>query len=87
MDGKTPKLKDYEDAFMNYLIVVQEKYVGLIPKDLEVRDAYGIQRSGRRGANTHARNRGVAQPDIDLCMFWMRNELNMGRCVSAPTML
>jgi len=48
--------KVYESYLFSLLKEIQEKTVGLIPNKLEVEEAYGISRSGRRGGTTNAQN-------------------------------
>ena len=56
-DGKKESAgKTYEAYLFNLLKEVQEKSHGLIPKKLDVEEAYGISRSGRRGGTTGAQN-------------------------------
>lgn len=53
---KESAAKTYEGYLFNLLKEIQEKTTGLIPKSLDVEEAYGISRSGRRGGTTNAQN-------------------------------
>jgi hypothetical protein len=49
----TPKLHEFEDDFFTVLEKVQSTSL-LIADTIDVRDAYGILRSTRRGVTSHA---------------------------------
>ena len=86
-DGRMPRLMDYEEQFMEVLLQVQVSAPGVIPSDLDVREAYGISRSGRRGVTTHLRNQNLSEPDIELNQMWRKTELNVGRSFQPSKML
>lgn len=48
--------KTYERYLFSLLKEIQDKTTGLIPTKLDVEEAYGISRSGRRGGTTNAQN-------------------------------
>lgn len=52
---------------------------GLIPKDLEVRKKYRINRSIRRGSRTRAQAVGVREDVINLMNRWSKIEVGRGR--------
>jgi len=54
--GEREKGGTYEDYMFKLLEKVQSRHQEYIPADLEVREAYGIPRSCRQGANSEAKN-------------------------------
>lgn len=68
--------KVYERYLFSLLKEIQEKTTGLIPDKLDVEEAYGISRSGRRGGTTNAQNapnEECSDKDIERNNRW-RNE-------------
>jgi hypothetical protein len=63
IDLREPSLKEFHDMFYEALEEVQALRPDIIAGDVDVRDSYGIKRSLRRGATSHARNMDV-KPDI-----------------------
>ena len=86
-DGRKARLRDYETDFIKYLTEVQDGRPDLIPESVDVGDAYGLARSGRRGSTTRARVVGVSKPDIDANQMWRKTELNVGRTFRPSSMM
>ena len=59
--------------------MVQEATPELIDQDIDVVEDYGLSRSCRRGATTHAKNQGVADTDIELQMHWAGKDNDNGK--------
>jgi len=70
-----PGLHEFEDDFMSILETVQQQHPSLIEPNLDVRDAYGIFRSLRRGVTSHALNQHVDPKLIQAVNRW-RSERN-----------
>ena len=70
---------DFNDVFHHRLLMIQELRPEIISPDIDVVRDYGLSRSCRRGSNTHARNQGVAEPDIEVQMHWAGKEGKNGK--------
>ena len=75
--GGKSKLQDFADEFYSLLEAVQEGDDDLISWTVNVREAYGIWRSLRRGVTAHAINRGVPESLIRQINRW-RGETTAG---------
>ena len=60
---------EFEEDFYTALERIQES-TDLIPKEDDIRDLYGIMRSGRRGATAHAMNMNIPADDINAFNRW-----------------
>ena len=69
-DGAKAKLSDFHEDFYGTLETIQAGRPDLIPKEMDVRESYGILRSLRRGVTSHALNRGVERPLVDAVNRW-----------------
>ena len=67
-------MQDYEDLFFTYVMKVQKLDSRLIPKDVDVPNDMGLNRSLRRGSTSAARSRNVSETDIDLMNRWRKIE-------------
>lgn len=67
----TAKLHEFEDDFFTVLEKVQVTSVALAD-DVDVREAYGIGRSGRRGVTAHARNMEVSVELLNAINRWRK---------------
>ena len=76
------KLLEFEEDFLKILERIQAT-TDLIPNDMDVRDAFGISRSTRRGVTAHARNMDVKTELINAINRW-RKESNSS--TENPTM-
>ena len=76
------KLLEFEEDFLKILERIQAT-TDLIPNDMDVRDAFGISRSTRRGVTAHARNMDVKTELIYAINRW-RKESNSS--TENPTM-
>ena len=56
----------------------------MIPPDVNVQEEYGISRSFRRGATTHAKKQKVSKMDIDAANRWRNVENAQGRKINQP---
>ena len=54
------------DIMLELLEEIQMERCDIIPKEVDVRDAYGVFMSFKRGATTAARNARVSAADITL---------------------
>lgn len=77
--GSQGRSSDFIDVFHNRITTIQELRPELISPDINVINDYGFSRSCRRGSNTHARNQGVAEPDIEVQMHWAGKEGKNGK--------
>lgn len=68
-----------ETGLLDRLHEIQSSDPDLIPQEVNVYEEFGISRSFRRGATTQARNRGVAESDIDAMNRWRTEEQAKGR--------
>ena len=73
-DGSRSRLMDFAEEFYEILEAVQAE-TKLIPEDTDVRDAFGIWRSLRKGVTAHAINMEVREKLIRLINRW-RDERN-----------
>ena len=71
------RVSEWEFDFYNLLEIIQET-TNTIQNSVEVREAYGILRSGRRGATVHARNMGVKKDIIEAVHRWQREAMGAG---------
>ena len=76
--------KEMQHIILYYLQKVKDERPDLIPDEVDVYEAYGISRSFRRGATTHATNQRVNQRDIDAANRWRNVENAHGRRISQP---
>ena len=85
--GKKERISTYEDYFMTLLDAIQKTGDGgLISKQLDVSEAFGLSRSGRRGATTVAINAPTdecTEDDIKMNNQWERKHKT---CVSSPSL-
>jgi hypothetical protein len=70
----TPKLHEFEDDWFTVLEKVQAT-TAHIDDSLDIRKAFGISRSQRRGVTAHARNMDISIPLLDAVNRW-RKEAN-----------
>ncbi len=75
-------MSHYEVDILQLIAEVQEKTEGIVPKDMDVFDKYGVFRSWRRGATSVARNENLRKEDIDLNNGWRKLEESRGKHVS-----
>ena len=68
--GTRSRLSDFEDDFYEVIESIQNQHPDLIEPDIEVREAFGIWRSTRRGVTGHAINRRVSTTLINLINRW-----------------
>ena len=71
------KVSEWECDFYSLLEAIQET-TNSIERSINVREAYGILRSIRRGATVHARNMGVSKEVIEAVHRWQREALGTG---------
>ena len=81
-DPHAPTLDFMAEDFYVPLEEVQALRDSPIPADLDVRDAYGIWRSLRRGVTAHATNVGVGRDLINLMNRWSNELHRMGQGAS-----
>jgi hypothetical protein len=67
--GYRMKMRDFAEEVFRQLGEIQ-RTTELIPKELDVYEAYGLARSFRRGATTQATNKGVKDSDINWANRW-----------------
>lgn len=77
--GKRIDTRWLEMEILDYLHILQCKWPDLISPEVNVHEEYGIYRSFRRGATTEARNKGVAENDIDAMNRWRSLENAKGK--------
>ena len=70
-----PKLSEFEEDYFSLLEAVQNSRPDLIDPSVSVRDVYGLERTERRGATSHAINQGLSKDLINLVNRW-RVEFN-----------
>ena len=80
-----PQLSEFEPDFFSLLERVQD--LGLIKSEIDVRDAYGIKRSLRRGVTTHALNMGVDEKLINIVNRWRKERDAVGSVAKALGMV
>ena len=62
-------MSDYEDCIFTMLENIQEE-TKLIDKEVDIRDAYGMARSFRRGSVARAQNMEVSSSDVEWIARW-----------------
>ena len=77
--GNMVNPRHYEALILAKLQIIKESRCDLIPDSVNVYEAYGISRSFRRGSNTHSKNQGTNDKDIDLMNRWRNVENAKGR--------
>ncbi len=82
-DGSQLEMTHFEVDILRTISDIQENTDGIIPKEIDVFDKYGVFRSWRRGATSIVRNEGVPKEDIDLNNWWRKQEASRGKHVSA----
>lgn len=73
-DGSRARAGSYEERWMDRLLEIQHTKPQLIDASLDVIEEYGIYRSFRRGATTHAQNQKVPAEVVDANNRWRRFE-------------
>ena len=63
-------MRSLEQEILERLSLIQEARPGLINKEVQVYEEYGVNRSFRQGATSEAHARRVAPEDIDLINRW-----------------
>ena len=81
--GKQLPMTFLEENLMEVLDEIQEARSDLIPRDLDIREEYGVFRSFRRGATTEAGNKRVRKSTIELNNSWRKQEASRGKHVTA----
>ena len=76
--GGRAKASDYRDQIFEKLVIIQEARPDLIDPAVDVYEAYGVQRSGRRFFDTECRIRGVKPKDIEAQCRWIRDRAAKG---------
>ena len=71
------RLSEFENDFFELLEAVQQSS-NVIKDSLDVRTAFGILRSSRRGATAHARNMKIDKDIIEAVHRWRREAFSMG---------
>ena len=82
--GNRMTSKQMQPIILNALLRVQSKKNHIISPTVEVLEEYGISRSFRRGATTHARNQNVKKSDIVAANRWRDKENAQGRHINQP---
>lgn len=82
--GNPMKSAFMQSIILDALMRLQQRCPHVIPSNVDVQEEYGISRSFRRGATTHARNQGVSASDIDAANRWRNAENAQGRKISQP---
>jgi hypothetical protein len=77
--GRPMRMKDIEMEFLDRLQMIQEADERLIPKSVDVHEAYGLNRSHRRGSTSEARSRGVGDREVRLMNRWRSFDVAEGR--------
>jgi hypothetical protein len=77
--GETLSSGFIEGFLADRLQVIKESRPGVIPKEVDCYEHFGISRSFRRGATTTARLRGVDRRIVDLTNRWRKFEDAKGR--------
>ena len=70
------RLFEFENDFFVLIERVQAQTLH-IDKEMDVRDAYGIMRSSRRGLTSHSKNMGIPEEDLKAFNRW-RSEIKTG---------
>ena len=83
-NGDPVSSKHLQPIILSELEKVQANFTGIIPESVDVQEDYGISRSFRRGAATHATNMKVSQSDIDAANRWRNAENAQGRKINQP---
>ena len=78
-DGSRADAAYYQDAVFGKLLDIQSEPSSPIPDSVNVYEDYGMQRSGRRGFTTHAKNLGFLDDDISLICRWQTDKNRGGR--------
>ena len=78
-EGRKSRLSDFEDEFLEVLEEIQDTCPSLISPELDVRDEYGIWRSLRRGATSHATNCKIPETLIYLINRWRLEKDRQGQ--------
>jgi hypothetical protein len=75
LERPTPiRVVELDELFHQYLLVVQEECPELLGPGVDVERDYSVRRSIRRGATTHALNRGIPAEVIDANNRWRKAE-------------
>ena len=83
-NGNRMKSHLMQKTILGLLLKVQMSDPSVIPMTVDVLEEYGISRSFRRGATTHARNCGVTLSDIKVTNRWRDKENAQGRSINQP---
>jgi hypothetical protein len=73
-DESPMRLSDFQDVILDLLLEIQKESPELIDPDIDVRDAYGLARSFRRGSVTRAENCQVDAKLIEYMNRWITNK-------------
>ena len=79
-DGSRAFASDYADDIYTKLERLQDE-TNLIEDDCDVRNAFGMMRSGRRFFDTECINKGVSKTDIEFQCRWVADRAAGGRTV------
>ena len=82
--GQRMTFRQMQPMILKMLLQVQANKPHIISPSVNVLEEYGISRSFRRGATTHARNKGVSKSDITVANRWRDKENSQGRNINQP---
>ena len=69
----------FRESIFSKLVDIQGRMPELIEPEVDIYDAFGMQRSGRRGFTTVATNLGFKEEDISLICRWQTERNRGGR--------
>ena len=81
-DGERANASSYRKVIFDKIIEIQEERPDLVDPSIEVYEAYGIQRSGRRFFDTECLIAGVKKSDIEAQCRWIQDRTAKGIPVS-----
>ncbi len=82
-NGNPVEMSHFEVEILRIIVEIQEDTDGIVPKDMDVFDRYGVFRSWRRGATSIARNTPGMEQDIELNNWWRKVEKSRGKHVNS----
>ena len=64
------RASDYEEPILSEIAEIQDRVPGVVGKQVNVFEEYGVSRSFRRGSDAHALNQNVSTADIEINNRW-----------------
>jgi hypothetical protein len=86
-DGQAPaRIADMDESFHYYLRIVQQRWPGVLAREVNVEEEFSIERSLRRGSTSQARVQEIGQDVVEANNRWRKVDRAKGKTASLGMM-